>query len=61
MKKLKKTAKKSQKSKTFLAKIGLKKVKRLIYCFLVKGLYFQYLRTENLELKISQAFGVKWR
>jgi hypothetical protein len=35
---LKKTAKKSQKTKTFLAKIGLKKVKGLIYCFLVKGL-----------------------
>ena len=52
--------KKSQKTKTFLAKIGLKKVKYLIYCFLVKGLYFQYLRTENLELKISHAFGVKF-
>jgi len=38
MKKLKKTAKKSQKSKTFLAKIGLKKAKCLIYRFLVKGL-----------------------
>ena len=60
MKKLKKTAKKLAKTKTFLAKIGFKKVKSLIYCFLVKGLYFQYLRTENLDLKISQAFGVKF-
>ena len=52
--------KKLAKSKTFLAKIGLKKVKALIYCFLVKDLYFQYLQSEILELKISHAFGVKF-
>ena len=61
MKKLKKTAKKSQKSRTFLAFLGLKKVKSLILWFLVKGLYFQNLQSEILKLKISQAFGVKWR
>ena len=60
MKKLQKTAKNLAKSKTFLAFLGLLKIKLLIYCFLVKGLFFQYLRTENLELKISHAFGVKF-
>ena len=58
MKKLKKTAKNLAKSKTFLAKIGLKKVKSLILWFLVKGLYFQYLQSEIFWLKISQAFGL---
>ena len=52
MKKLKKTAKNLAKSKTFLAKIGLKKVKSLILCFLVKGLYFQNLQSEIFWLKI---------
>ena len=62
MKKLKKTAKKSQKTKTFLAFLRLKKVKYLILWFLVKGLYFQNLRTEIFCLKISQAFGLNlWR
>ena len=62
MKKLQKTVKKSQKSKTFLAKSRLKKVKSLILCFLVKGLYFQNLQSEIFCLKISQAFGLNsWR
>ena len=58
MKKLQKTAKKSQKSKTFLAKLGLKNAKSLILWLLVKGLCFQYLQSEIFCLKISQAFGL---
>ena len=58
MKKLQKTKKKSEKSKTFLVFLRLKKVKLLILWFLVKGLYFQYLQSEFLKLKISQAFGL---
>jgi len=45
-----------------LAFLRLEKVKSLILWFLVKGLYFQYLQSEILELKISQAFGLNlWR
>ncbi|MBQ2375423.1 MAG: hypothetical protein II298_01985 [Bacteroidales bacterium] len=57
-KKLQKTAKNLAKSKTFLAFLGLQKVKSLILCFLVKGLFFQNLQLEILKLKISQAFGL---
>ena len=62
MKKLKKTAKNLAKSKTFLAKFGLKIIKSLILWLLVKGLYFQNLQSEILKLKISQVFGLNsWR
>jgi len=38
--------------------LGLKKVKSLILCFLVKGLFFKNLQSEIFWLKISQAFGL---
>jgi len=58
---LQKSKKKLKKSKTFFAFLRLKKVKSLILGFLVKGLYFQNLQLEILELKISQAFGLNLR
>ena len=52
MKKFEKTAKKSQKTKTFFGKIKAQKIKYLILWLLVKGLYFQYLLTKIFEPKI---------
>jgi hypothetical protein len=42
--------------------LGLEKVKSLILCFLVKGLFFKNLQSEPFWLKISQAFGLNsWK
>jgi hypothetical protein len=46
------------KTKKNLVFLGLKKVKSLILCFLVKGLFFKNLQSKIFWLKILYAFGL---
>lgn len=57
-KKSKKIKKKTQENKDFFSDFVALKTQVFDFMILIKSLYFKKIQSENLESKISQAFGL---
>jgi hypothetical protein len=56
--KSKKIKKKTQENKDFFSDFKALKIQVFDFVVFIKGLYFKKFQSENLESKISQAFGL---
>lgn len=54
----KKSRKKTQENKDFFSDFKALKIQVFDFVVFIKGLYFKKFQSENLESKISQAFGL---